>query len=58
MTDTTEVAMKNKVTVTIERETLNRVRTFGKMGDTYDYVLNQLMDEVEEYRKASSKRAK
>jgi hypothetical protein len=33
--------MKNKVTVSIERDTLNRLKKYGSMDDTYDSVLNR-----------------
>jgi hypothetical protein len=48
--------MKNKVTVSIERDTLNRLKKYGSMDDTYDYVLNRVLDELEDLRRKQSKK--
>jgi hypothetical protein len=48
--------MKNKVTVSIERDTLNRLKKYGSMDDTYDSVLNRVLDELEDLRRKQSKK--
>jgi hypothetical protein len=48
-------ALMNKVTVSVERETLARVKKFGSMDDTYDSVINKIIDELEECRKTRKK---
>ncbi len=34
-------------TMKVKRETLNRLKKHGKMLDSYDKVVNRLLDEVE-----------
>jgi hypothetical protein len=48
--------MKNKATVSIERDTLNRLKKYGSMDDTYDSVLNRVLDELEDLRRKQSKK--
>ena len=37
-----------RVTVKIERSTRERLKEFGRKGETYDTILNRLMDHEEE----------
>jgi len=34
-------------TMKVKRETLNRLKDHGKMGDSFEKVVNRLLDEVE-----------
>ena len=36
-----------KTTQKLEEETLERLRDHGKMGDSFDSVVNRLLDEIE-----------
>jgi hypothetical protein len=55
---TTTAVLKDKVTVSVERETLTRLKRFGSMDDTYDSVINKIIDELEELRKNKEAAAK
>lgn len=35
-------------TMKLSKETLQRIREFGKMGDTFEDVINRLLDDAEE----------
>ena len=48
--------MKDKVTVSMERETLKRIKRYGSMDDTYDSVINKVIDELEDLRKRQQKK--
>ena len=37
-----------KTTQKLDEETLERLREHGKMGDSFDSVVNRLLDEVED----------
>ena len=37
-----------KTTQKLDEETLGRLREHGKMGDSFDSVVNRLLDEVED----------
>ena len=37
-----------KTTQKLDEETLERLREHGKMGDSFDSVVNSLLDEVED----------
>ena len=37
-----------QTTMKTTRETLDRLRRKGKMGDSFDHVVNELLDELEE----------
>jgi len=37
-----------KTTQELDEETLERLREHGKMGDSFDSVVNRLLDEVED----------
>jgi len=39
-----------RVTVKIGRSTRERLKEFGRKGETYDTILNRLMDHEEERR--------
>jgi hypothetical protein len=32
-------------------DTLNRIKRYGQMGDTYDIVINRTLDELDEFRR-------
>ena len=38
-------------TLKIKEKTHERLRNFGKKGETFDDVINRLLDEVEKWRK-------
>ena len=35
----------------LDHSTLNRIRKYGKMGETFDEVLSKLLDKIEEGKK-------
>ena len=39
--------MENTTSIQIEKDTLDRLKKFGVIGDTYDSLLNKWMDEKE-----------
>jgi hypothetical protein len=39
--------MNTKTQILLHKTTRERLRTFGKKGETWDEVLNRLMDEVD-----------
>ena len=42
--------MKDRVVMKVERATRERLKTFGQKGETYNTILNRLMDREEERR--------
>lgn len=49
---------KDKVTVSMERATLNRLKKYGSMDDTYDSVVNRIIDRLEELEELRRKQPK
>jgi hypothetical protein len=47
----TRLVMRNKKTITLGEDTLNRIKRYGQMGDTYDIVINRTLDELDEFRR-------
>jgi hypothetical protein len=47
----TSLVMRNKKTITLREDTLNRIKRYGQMGDTYDIVINRTLDELDELRR-------
>jgi len=41
----------SQTTQKISKETLNRLKTHGKMGDTFDAVVSRVLDQVEEHER-------
>jgi len=41
----TTTILKNKTSVSIEKETMERLKQLGKKGDSYDEIINRLIDE-------------
>ena len=39
----------SKTTAKFSRETLERIKDHGKMGDSFEDVVNRLLDETEEF---------
>ena len=42
--------MTDRVVMKVERSTRERLKTFGQKGETYDTILNRLMDHEEKRR--------
>ena len=42
-----EDRMNDKTQINILKSTRERLRTFGKKGETWDELLNRIMDEVD-----------
>jgi hypothetical protein len=51
----TKLDLKKKSTISIEDETRIRLKGEGAMGDSYDSVINRILDEVQEYRRKAKK---
>jgi hypothetical protein len=48
--------MKDKVTVSMERETLNRIKKYGSMDDTYDSVIKRILDRLEDLERKQQRK--
>jgi uncharacterized membrane protein YjfL (UPF0719 family) len=53
---TTTEEKKDKVTVSMEWETLKRIKKYGSMDGIYDSVINRIIDELEDLRKKQLKK--
>ncbi len=47
--------MEKITTISINPETKNRLESFGLKGETFDYLVNKLLDEIEYSRVVLSK---
>lgn len=39
------------ITVTLKRTTKERLKSFGKMGESYDALINRILDQIEQAKK-------
>ncbi|NAL78287.1 hypothetical protein DYY65_08580 [Nitrososphaera sp. AFS] len=51
----TRFVIRNKKTITLGEDTLNRIKRYGQMGDTYNIVFNKTLDELWELRRKVKK---
>lgn len=50
--------MRKITTIRLEPETRDRFKEQGKKGETFDRLLNRILDEIEEYRKNKAEQGK
>lgn len=48
--------VNNKRTISLEGSTLERLKKIGNMGETYDIVVNRLIDEHYEHKQKANKK--
>jgi hypothetical protein len=51
-----KLIIMGRKTLSIDEETYNRIKEYGKFGESFDELFNRILNEIDESRKMKSKK--